>query len=45
MSPRADAARRPMPVDPQLRTLDIDIPSQPDALLRLSLLMAEPRPT
>jgi HD-like signal output (HDOD) protein len=30
-----------MPVDPQLRTLDIDIPSQPDSLLRLSLLMAE----
>ena len=30
-----------MPVDPQLRTLDIHIPSQPDALLRLSLLMAE----
>ncbi|HSW24867.1 MAG TPA: HDOD domain-containing protein, partial [Burkholderiaceae bacterium] len=31
-----------MPVDPQLRTLDIQIPSQPEALLRLSLLMAEP---
>lgn len=30
-----------MPVDPQLRTLDIQIPSQPDALMRLSLLMAE----
>jgi len=30
-----------MPVDPQLRTLDIQIPSQPDALTRLSLLMAE----
>lgn len=30
-----------MPVDPQLRTLDIDIPSQPDSLMRLSLLMAE----
>jgi HD-like signal output (HDOD) protein len=30
-----------MPVDPQLRTLDIDIPSQPEPLLRLSLLMAE----
>jgi HD-like signal output (HDOD) protein len=28
-----------MPVDPQLRTLDIDIPSQPESLLRLSLLM------
>jgi HD-like signal output (HDOD) protein len=33
-----------MPVDPQLRTLDIDIPSQPEPLLRLSLLMAEPEP-
>jgi HD-like signal output (HDOD) protein len=30
-----------MPVDPQLRTLDIDIPSQPEPLMRLSLLMAE----
>lgn len=30
-----------MPVDPQLRTLDIDIPSKPDTLVRLSLLMAE----
>ncbi|MFI4930210.1 MAG: HDOD domain-containing protein [Burkholderiales bacterium] len=30
-----------MPVDPQLRTLDIQIPSQPEPLLRLSLLMAE----
>jgi HD-like signal output (HDOD) protein len=33
-----------MPVDPQLRTLDIDIPSQPEPLLRLSLLMAEAEP-
>src|SRR5262245_52866448 len=33
-----------MPVDPQLRTLDIDIPSQPEPLMRLSLLMAEPEP-
>jgi HD-like signal output (HDOD) protein len=33
-----------MPVDPQLRTLDIHIPSQPEPLLRLSLLMAEPEP-
>ncbi len=31
-----------MTIDPQLRTLDIDVPSQPDALVRLSLLMAEP---
>jgi HD-like signal output (HDOD) protein len=30
-----------MPVDPQLRTLDIHIPSQPEPLMRLSLLMAE----
>ncbi|HEY6514390.1 MAG TPA: HDOD domain-containing protein [Burkholderiaceae bacterium] len=30
-----------MPVDPQLRTLDIQIPSQPEPLMRLSLLMAE----
>jgi len=30
-----------MPVDPPLRTFDIEIPSQPDALMRLSLLMAE----
>jgi HD-like signal output (HDOD) protein len=30
-----------MSVQPELRTLDIDIPSQPDALVRLSLLLAE----
>jgi HD-like signal output (HDOD) protein len=30
-----------MSVDPQLRRLDIDIPSQPEALVRLSLLLAE----
>ncbi len=30
-----------MPVDAELRTLDIDIPAQPDALVKLSLLMAE----
>lgn len=30
-----------MPVDPQLRTLEIDIPSQPDSLVKLSLLLAE----
>lgn len=30
-----------MPVSPELRTLDIDIPAQPDALVRLSLLLAE----
>ena len=30
-----------MPVDAQLRTLDIPIPSQPEPLMRLSLLMAD----
>lgn len=30
-----------MHVDPQLRTLQIDIPTQPDSLVKLSLLMAE----
>ena len=30
-----------MPVDPELRTLDIDIPTPPQALVQLSLLMAE----
>jgi HD-like signal output (HDOD) protein len=30
-----------MPVDPVLRTLDIDIPSLPDALVKLSLLLAD----
>ena len=30
-----------MPVDPQLRTLNIDIPARPDALVRLSLLLAD----
>ncbi|MDN3919025.1 HDOD domain-containing protein [Roseateles violae] len=29
-----------MPVDPQLRSLDIEIPTQPDVLVKLSLLMA-----
>ena len=29
-----------MPVDPQLRTLDIEIPTQPEVLVKLSLLMA-----
>lgn len=32
-----------MPIDPQLRSLEVDIPSQPDALLRLTLLMADER--
>jgi HD-like signal output (HDOD) protein len=30
-----------MSVDPQLRSLDIDIPSQPESLVKLSLLLAE----
>jgi HD-like signal output (HDOD) protein len=30
-----------MPVDPELRSLSIDIPSQPDSLVKLSLLLAE----
>lgn len=30
-----------MPVDPELRTLDIDIPAQPEALVKLSLLLAD----
>ncbi len=30
-----------MPVDAELRLLEIDIPAQPDALVRLSLLLAE----
>lgn len=30
-----------MPVDPELRSLDIDIPAQPEALVKLSLLLAE----
>jgi len=29
-----------MPVDPHLRSLDIEIPTQPDVLVKLSLLMA-----
>ncbi|HEY2928065.1 HDOD domain-containing protein [Piscinibacter sp.] len=30
-----------MPVDPQLRSLNIDVPAQPEALVKLSLLIAE----
>ena len=30
-----------MPVDPQLRSLNIDIPAQPESLVRLSLLLAD----
>ncbi len=30
-----------MPVDPQLRNFEIDIPAQPEVLVRLSLLLAE----
>jgi HD-like signal output (HDOD) protein len=38
---RPDAAPTTMPADAHLKTLDIDIPSQPEPLMRLSLLMAE----
>jgi HD-like signal output (HDOD) protein len=31
----------PMPVDPELRTLHIDIPARPESLVKLSLLMAD----
>jgi HD-like signal output (HDOD) protein len=30
-----------MPVDPELRTLQIDIPARPESLVQLSLLMAD----
>ena len=30
-----------MPVDPQLRSLNVDIPAQPESLVRLSLLLAD----
>lgn len=30
-----------MPVDPQLRTLQIDVPARPESLVKLSLLMAD----
>lgn len=30
-----------MPIDPELRSLEIDIPAQPQSLVRMSLLMAE----
>ncbi len=30
-----------MPVNPELRTLDIDIPARPDVLVKLSLLLAD----
>ena len=30
-----------MPVDPQLRSLNIDVPAQPDSLVSLSLLLAD----
>src|SRR5438874_1098305 len=39
---RAKPARiQAMPVAPELRTLDIDIPTPPEALVKLSLLLAE----
>src|SRR4249920_2447928 len=30
-----------MPVDPQLRSLNIDIPAQPESLVKLSMLLAD----
>ena len=30
-----------MPVDPELRSLSIDIPAQPEALVQLSVLLAD----
>ena len=30
-----------MPVDPQLRSLNIDVPAQPESLVKLSLLLAD----
>jgi hypothetical protein len=30
-----------MPVDAELRSLDIEIPAQPEVLVKLSVLMAE----
>jgi HD-like signal output (HDOD) protein len=30
-----------MPVDPELRSLSIDVPAQPDALVKLSMLLAD----
>lgn len=30
-----------MPVDPQIRSLNIDVPAQPEALVKLSLLLAD----
>jgi hypothetical protein len=30
-----------MSVNPELRTLDIDIPAKPEALVKLSLLLAD----
>ena len=30
-----------MPVDPKLRSLNIDVPAQPEALVKLSLLLAD----
>lgn len=30
-----------MPIDPELRSLDIDVPARPDALVQLSLLLAD----
>jgi HD-like signal output (HDOD) protein len=31
-----------MPIDPELRSLEIDVPSRPESIVKLTLLMAEP---
>ena len=41
MLPRLPPRRAVMTMNPQLRSLDIDIPAQPQSLLQLSLLLAE----
>jgi HD-like signal output (HDOD) protein len=40
MQPSPELQTPAMPVDPQLRNLDIEIPTQPEVLVKLSLLMA-----
>src|SRR5574343_713148 len=40
MRPSPELQTPAMPVDPQLRNLDIEIPTQPEVLVKLSLLMA-----
>ncbi len=40
---RGDTIVRTMPVDPKLRSLSIDVPAQPEPLVKLSLLLADER--